>query len=272
MSPATLLDNAPVADPIGLNRSPRFTLQKAQLLKRLPYTVAALVLVVGSNSAHANLASNVTDYSSALETLQEKSVQLQSRQNPRQWGLSDVEWQKYLQLQQGKRGVQSPGLDPLTMLGVESETSAERRRLAELWVKEEYQRTEKELAFQREVNAAWNRLYSGVLLVNMGSTSGIVPDSRGRLALFVRDNCARCDVRLAALLTDNRAVDIYLVGSDGKDGSVRQWAVSRNIPVDRVRAGQVTLNHDRGLWRQYGQGQMPVILRKGENGWLIAAF
>ena len=272
MPPAILPDKEPVADPAVLNRSPRFTPQKAQLLKRLPYTVAALVLVVGSNSAYANLASNVTDYSSALETLQEKSAQLQSRQNPRQWGLSEVEWQKYLQLQQGKRGVQSPGLDPLTMLGVESETPAERRRLAELWVKEEYQRTEKELAFQREVNAAWNRLYPGVLSVNMGSTAGIVPDGRGRLALFVRDNCVRCDVRLAALLTNNSAVDIYLVGSDGKDDSVRQWAVSRNTPVDRVKAGLVTLNHDRGLWRQYGQGQMPVILRKGENGWLIAAF
>lgn len=272
MPPAILPDKEPVADPAALNRSPRFTPHKAQLLKRLPYTVAALVLVVGSNSAYANLASNVTDYSSALETLQEKSAQLQFRQNPRQWGLSDVEWQKYLQLQQGKRGVQSPGLDPLTMLGVESETPAERRRLAELWVKEEYQRTEKELAFQREVNAAWNRLYPGVLSVNMGSTAGIVPDGRGRLALFVRDNCVRCDVRLTALLTNNSAVDIYLVGSDGKDDSVRQWAVSRNIPVDRVKAGLVTLNHDRGLWRQYGQGQMPVILRKGENGWLIAAF
>ncbi|MDA5490223.1 MULTISPECIES: hypothetical protein [Yersinia] len=79
------------------------------------------------------------------------------------------------------------------MLGVESETPAERRRLAELWVKEAYQRTEKELAFQREVNAAWNCLYLGVLSVNMGSTAGIVPDGRGRLALFVCDNCARCD-------------------------------------------------------------------------------
>ncbi|MOA52047.1 hypothetical protein D3C78_1752750 [compost metagenome] len=92
------------------------------------------------------------------------------------------------------------------------------------------------------------------------------------MALFVRDNCERCDARLAAVLADNRPVDIYLVGSDGKDDTVRKWAVSHNIPVDQVRSRQITLNHDRGLWLTYGQGQMPVILQQGENGWQLAAF
>ncbi|MFV8797921.1 TIGR03759 family integrating conjugative element protein [Yersinia sp. LJYL362] len=230
------------------------------------------VLLSSSVSVYASMASDVTDYSSSLETAQEKSVSLLLRQNAEQWGLSDTEWQKYQQLRQGKRGIQSPGLDPLTTLGVESETPSERRRLAELWVKEEYQRTEKELAFQREVDAAWSRLYPSVLSVNMGNATGIAQDIYGRLALFVRENCARCDARLAVLLADSRPVDIYLVGSDAKDSRVRHWAISRNIPVDRVRTGQVTLNHDRGLWRQYGQGQMPVVLQKGENGWKIFAF
>ncbi len=229
-------------------------------------------LLLVSGAASAEVANSSTSNSATLQTLQEKSTQLQSRQSAQQWGLSDTEWQKYQQLMQGKRGVQSPGLDPLTTLGVESDSSSERRRLAELWVKEEYQRTEKELAFQREVNAAWSRLYPNALSVNMGNAAGIAHDSSDRLALFVRENCARCDARLAAVLADNRPVDIYLVGSDGKDDTVRQWAVSHNIPVDRVRSRQVTLNHDRGLWLQYGQGQMPVILQQGENGWHIAAF
>jgi len=229
-----------------------------------------LLLISGAPSAE--VANSSTSNSATLQTPQEKSTQLQSRQSAQQWGLSDTEWQKYQQLMQGKRGVQSPGLDPLTTLGVESDSSSERRRLAELWVKEEYQRTEKELAFQREVNAAWSRLYPNELSVNMGNAAGIANDTRGRLALFVRENCARCDARLAAVLADNWPVDIYLVGSDGKDDTVRQWAVNHNIPVDRVRSRQVTLNHDRGLWVQYGQGQMPVILQQGESGWQIAAF
>ncbi|MEA7016480.1 TIGR03759 family integrating conjugative element protein, partial [Salmonella enterica subsp. enterica serovar Montevideo] len=45
-----------------------------------------------------------------------------------------------------------------------------------------------------------------------------------------------------------------------------------NIPVEKVRSRQITLNHDRGMWLRYGQGQMPVILQKGEKGWQVAAF
>ncbi|MBU9819880.1 TIGR03759 family integrating conjugative element protein [Rahnella sp. BCC 1045] len=233
-------------------------------------------MLLFASMAFANDASNTVNTSaqssSVLETLRDKSAQTKSLQSAQQWGLNDTEWQKYQDLKQGKRGIQSPGLDPLTTLGVESDSSSERRHLAELWVKEEYQRTEKELAFQREVNAAWNRLYPNALSVNMGNAAGLAHDTNGRLALFVRNNCERCDARLAAVLADNRPVDIYLVGSDGKDDTVRQWAISHNIPVDRVRNRQITLNHDKGLWMTYGQGQMPVILQQGESGWQLAAF
>src|SRR5471030_1424754 len=235
-------------------------------------SLVALSLILGTSSACAETVNSYANKSSTLDTLQENSAQTQTQKNAQQWGLSTTEWQKYQQLNQGKRGIQSPGLDPLTTLGVESDNTSERRRLAELWVKEEYQRTEKELAFQREVNAAWGRLYPNALSVNMGNAAGIAHDTNGRLALFLSDNCARCDARLAAVLADNRPVDIYLVGSDGKDNTVRKWAVAHDIPVDRVRNRQITLNHDSGLWLRYGQGQMPVILQQVENGWQIAAF
>ncbi|HEY3592185.1 MAG TPA: TIGR03759 family integrating conjugative element protein [Buttiauxella sp.] len=234
--------------------------------------VAMLFMLLATGAARADTVNSATSTTSTANSLQDKSLQSQSQQSAQQWGLSDTEWQKYQQLKQGKRGIQSPGLDPLTTLGVESDSLSERRRLAELWVKEEYQRTEKELAFQREVNAAWSRLYPNALSVNMGNASGLAHDTNGRMALFVRDNCERCDARLAAVLADNRPVDIYLVGSDDKDDTVRKWAVSHNIPVDRIRNRQITLNHDRGLWLTYGQGQMPVILQQGENGWQLAAF
>lgn len=234
--------------------------------------LSMLFILLATCAARADTVNSATSTTSTASSLQDKSLQSQSQQSAQQWGLSDTEWQKYQQLKQGKRGIQSPGLDPLTTLGVESDSVSERRRLAELWMKEEYQRTEKELAFQREVNAAWSRLYPNALSVNMGNASGLAHDTNGRMALFVRDNCERCDARLAAVLADNRPVDIYLVGSDGKDDTVRKWAVSHNIPVDRVRSRQITLNHDRGLWLTYGQGQMPVILQQGENGWQLAAF
>ncbi|MEB6537289.1 TIGR03759 family integrating conjugative element protein [Pantoea stewartii] len=210
---------------------------------------------------------------SRVAPLQENtSSSLSTQQQAWQWGLSDSDWSRYQTLMKGERGIMSPGLDPLTALGVETDNSAERRRLAELWVKHEYQRTEKELAFQRDVNAAWLRLYPETLAVNMGANAaGIAHDTQGRLALFLKENCSRCDARLAAVLADNRPVDLYLVGIDSDDG-LRAWAVKHNIPVEKVRSRQITLNHDNGLWFRYGMGQMPVILQQGETGWQVAAY
>ena len=82
-----------------------------------------------------------------------------------EWELTPDEWLRYQQLKNGRRGVLSPGLDPLTMLGTEARSDEERRRLAELWVKQEFRRTEAELAFQREVDNAWRRIFPRLLPV-----------------------------------------------------------------------------------------------------------
>ncbi|EGT4486600.1 TIGR03759 family integrating conjugative element protein [Cronobacter malonaticus] len=226
----------------------------------LPLCVAASTVTTQSNQSQQT-------------SLQASSAnQVQTQQQGQQWGLSDEDWSRYQSLMKGARGIMSPGLDPLTALGVETDNSSERRRLAELWVKHEYARTEKELAFQREINTAWLRLYPETLAVNMGNAAGIAHDTQGRLALFVKESCSRCDARLAAVIADNRPVDIYLVGNDVSDEKIRSWAISHGITVEKVRNRQITLNHDRGLWQRYGQGQMPVILQQGEEGWQIAAF
>lgn len=226
-------------------------------------------------SSLTTLAANVQTPSaqqSILPQQESSSNVLNTQQQAEEWGLSNSDWIRYQILMKGERGIMSPGLDPLTALGVETDNSTERRRLAELWVRHEYQRSEKELAFQREINAAWLRLYPKMLAVNMGSNvAGIAHDTQGRLALFVKENCTRCDARLAAVLADDRPVDIYLVGGSS-DEAIRAWAIRHNIPVEKVRSRQITLNHDSGLWLRYVQGQMPVILQQGENGWQLAAF
>jgi len=220
----------------------------------------------------------------AVETPQQETEQSRSQQQTAQqvesakkgaeWTLSDKEWQRYESLMEGRRGIQSPGLDPLTALGIEARSSAERREYAEKYVREEYQRAERELAFQREVDAAWKRVYANVLPIGAmaGEASGVMNDSNGRLAVFVKPNCNACDARIAKLLASQRPFDIYLVGSEGKDEVVRAWARAHKLPVDRIKAREITLNHDAGKWMQYGGGLMPVVLQQGENGWKIAAF
>lgn len=122
------------------------------------------------------------------------------------------------------------------MLGIEARNDAERSNYAGLWVKQEYEHTEKELKFQREAD------------------------------------CQRCDARLSAVLADKRPVDIYLVDSEGSDQKLRNWARQHLIPAEQVRERRITLNHEAGRWMRYGNGIMPVLLQQGESGWHIAAF
>lgn len=237
--------------------------------------IVNLALIVFCFSAQANVQvsnSKGEQTEAPAQNVQQSSVQ-DLQQQAGQWGLNQDDYQRYQSLKNGPRGVQSPGLDPLSTLGIEARNPAERRKYAEKWVKEEFARTQKELDFQREVTAAWKRLYPETLAVNMGNAAGIEHDTGGRLALFVKSaDCGQCDARLAAVLADNRPVDIYLVDSQGEDGKLRGWAKDHHIPLDRVRSRQITLNHDGGRWVRFGNGMMPVVLQQGENGWQLAAF
>lgn len=237
--------------------------------------IASLTAIMLSCSAQASVQvqnSRGEPMDAPAQNVQQSRVQ-DLKQQAGQWGLSQDDYERYQSLMNGPRGIQSPGLDPLSTLGIEARSQAERRQYAEKWVKEEFARTQKELDFQREVTAAWKRLYPETLAVNMGNAAGIAHDTGGRLALFVKSaGCGQCDARLAAVLADNRPVDIYLVDSQGDDGKLRGWAQDHHIPLDRVRSRQITLNHDGGRWMRFGNGMMPVVLQQGEDGWQLAAF
>lgn len=194
------------------------------------------------------------------------------QQKAKAWNLNEEDYQRYQQLMQGPRGIQSPGLDPLTTLGIEARNAAEQRKYAEMWVKQEFARTQKELEFQRAVNSAWQRLYPDTLPVMMGGNHE-GQQAGGRLALFVKSaDCLACDVRITRVLAKNQPVDIYLVDSQGDDNKLREWARTHQIPPEKVRSRQITLNHDGGRWMRFGNGMMPVILQQGENGWRPVTF
>lgn len=183
------------------------------------------------------------------------------------WGLSADEWRRYQQLRQGERGIWSPSLDPLTMLGVEATTDAERRKYAELLVQKEALRVEKELAFQRAYDAAWQRRCPALSPVS-DPVSSRPASTTSRLAVFVRDDCPVCDSRLAALLAAGNPLDIYLVDSHDNDQQLRRWGQKQHIDASRVKRGEITLNHDAGRWLHYGHGKMPAVLEKRGDTWL----
>ncbi|HDI9609664.1 TPA: TIGR03759 family integrating conjugative element protein, partial [Escherichia coli] len=153
------------------------------MIKRKILYLLALCPVLAQSAGQTNMSSEAQRTTGTVVT---QSITSGLQQQAGQWGVSEEDYRRYQSLMSGPRGIQSPGLDPLTVLGIEARTPAERRVWAEKWVRAEYERTEKELAFQQEVNAAWKRLYPGMLPVSMGKTGALTGDTGGRLALFVK--------------------------------------------------------------------------------------
>lgn len=182
-----------------------------------------------------------------------------TRIQEQQWGLTNSEWQRYQQLRQGERGLWSPGLDPLTTLGVEANSDAERQRYAELLARKEHQRVEKELAFQRAYNQAWKRLYPTLMPIR----SVIRP----RLALFVSEKCPACETLAQKLINDDYPLDIWLLNSRNDDASLQRWAQRQHIDMRKVERGQITLNHDNGRWQRMGGTTLPLLLEQQGEQW-----
>jgi integrating conjugative element protein (TIGR03759 family) len=202
------------------------------------------------------------------------SEQELSAQSARDWGLSREEWGRYRQLMRGPLGIYSPNLDPLTALGTEARSDAERVHIAELQARMEAQRVTKLLAYQRAYDAAWKRLYPTLAPIQPASQStnnSFQAGSRAvsaRLAVFVKEDCRPCDQRVKDLEGSGQPFDLYMVGTRGDDARIRAWAMRLKIDPAKVRAGSITLNHDAGRWLSLGlPGTLPAVLHSVEGQW-----
>ena len=169
------------------------------------------------------------------------------------WRLSNEEWEKYRTLMQGPRGLWSPNLDPITVLGIAAETDAERRRYAELLVMVEYERVEKELRFQRAYDEAAHRLFPTLPRVtttaaNAGPLGGV-----DRLAFLGSIDEARCPSCARTLkrwlrthpLKAGPVLDLVLSDA-GDDEALRRWAQRQGVSAAALARGEITLHHATG--------------------------
>lgn len=187
------------------------------------------------------------------------------------WGLTVTEWQKYEKIiNEGGRRYWSPNLDPLTTLGVESETQEEREHYAKLLAKKEFERTTKELEFQRIYNRMFKQLYTNVLPVELDDNPNFVAPLNyegDRMILFIdiNDN-VRSETLLGKALKTNKEMDIYLLNTKHDDLVVQKWA-SNHLSIDKVKSGEITLNHNSGQWEQIGKNTLPILVQNQGGKW-----
>ena len=175
------------------------------------------------------------------------------------WRLSPEDWTRYEALMRGRRGVWTPGADPLLVLGAHARTQAERRRFAEAFVRAEHERVEGELAFERAVQAAWARLFPGEPRLKAHSPAEAPAE---RYALVFDRDCKDCGATVRAYAGRAVPVDVYVRGA-GDDATLRLWAWTRGVRAADVRAGRVTVNHDDGSV----PGPAPAVWARRSGRW-----
>lgn len=193
------------------------------------------------------------------------------------WHLTDNDWKRFKELKASFRQYWSPNSDPLETLGAHAQSEEELRRFARLKARVEFERVEKEFAFQRAYDAAFKEMYAGIPRVNYQGRSSYVdllaPGPK-RLIFFAGIDCQDCRPRLAKLLSQTGAapLDIYLVGTGGDDGKARGWAQKMGIPPDQAKSGKVTINHERGELSQLklSGSALPFAVLRMANGQLKA--
>src|SRR5690606_2249763 len=199
---------------------------------------------------------STTVISDTISTLDKKaSLKLSDHEKSlaKQWMLTESDWVKFKQIMQGPRGIWSPGLDPITALGVSETDPKERRRYAELWIKIESRRAELEIAFEVERQQAASRILGDQLAIN--NTGWIQEWEQKRdeikkeVAFFVdakcKEECRSIFDELEASVGNNSRLDIYFKeGATSED--IGQWASFMNIPPEVVKSRRITLNYDKG--------------------------
>ncbi len=235
--------------------------------------LAAIVMAYGCSAAPGPSTSITSTQNSETQNSSQGASQTELA---REWGLTPQEWSRYRTVMEGPRGIYSPGLDPLTALGIEAKSAEERRRYAELQVQAERQRIDKELAYQKAYDQAFARLYPNEKVIQIsseplspsppGATNAL--KGSGRLAVFVQDSCTSCIARVKDLQAQKQPFDLYFVGSQGDDETIRRWAILAGIEPTSVRSRQITLNHDAGRWLGLGLGgKLPAVVREVNGQW-----
>ena len=247
--------------------------------------------------ALASLLSFVSAQALATETVTSPSVHSKvepidtlhpQAQVMRAWGLTEAEAMRYEALMRGPRGSFSVGtISPLEVLGIHAETPAQRRAYADRLVRLLYEDTERVLAFERETQAAWQRLGRPMFAPARlpGRTARPAIDKGQlwgkRLAVFVAlKDCPRCAasarelVRMTGTESPLTGLDIYVI--DTRDAeAIRTFARGLGIAPEAVSSRRITLNQGEKLFKQYlgDDRDLPkVFVRDGGRLHLLPNF
>lgn len=230
-----------------------------------PVVVADSSRVEAADSTAAPSTFSDSRVKEALDRLSEDEKSL-----AKQWMLTEKDWVKYKRIMAGPRGIWSPGLDPITALGVMETDPAERRRYAEIWMKMEAKRAELELAFEVERMAASQQVLGERPVVNNEKWVQEWNAQQSRrthdVMLFVEPDCLDdCGQLFGEVLAstgegDRTRLNVYFPAGTSAE-EIGAWAQALSIDPEVVKSRKVTLNFDRGEFSRYDivRSELPEV-------------
>lgn len=181
----------------------------------------------------------------------------------RLWDLSIDEYREYQLIMQGPRGNWTPNLDPITVLGINAKSEAERTEFAEKLAKLERARVTRELAFEMAYQKAQQKLFGHIPLyetaeATVAQWAGLGEASKAKTVnVFINAPCDTCKAVSTRILKSGVKVNFYFVGFTGE--AIKQWAVDLGITGQMITSKQATLNFDGGRSNTLSIKQFPFI-------------
>ena len=179
------------------------------------------------------------------------------------WDLSIDEYREYQLIMQGPRGNWTPNLDPITVLGINAKSDAERTEFAEKLAKLERARVTRELAFEMAYQKAQQKLFGHIPLyetaeAKVAQWAGLGEASKAKTVnVFINTPCDTCKAVSTRILKSGVKVNFYFVGFTGE--AIKQWAVDLGITGQMITSKQATLNFDGGRSKTLSIKQFPFI-------------
>jgi len=196
------------------------------------------------------------------------------------WGLTKDEWTRYEFLRSNSPwSTWEHQATPLQILSFYTSSKTEKRRFARIEAELDQWRQDASAEFQAIYNREREIVHSQY--VEFISAKLITLENislHDKLTLFISVNS--CDAACRALmkiLNDTQAkLDIFLLDANGKqDGVIFEWAEKANVPVERVKVKQITLNRENGLFAIVSKQdespapKLPCLYKKNEDGKLV---
>lgn len=190
------------------------------------------------------------------------------------FGLTEVEYQRYLDIMEGPLKHWNQNIDPVMALGIFSDGEADKKRYAELYARQEHDLISRTLRFERRYRDAYRTLYPDANIIDHDlmlpyyehqakkKVSQFIDDSSelysgDRILYFAESNCFECRATVAKLqgvITRNEGVgiDIYILGAVNEQ-QARQWAKDNVVDVSLVKDATITINLDQGAFESVNQ-------------------